>query len=179
MTATKSNTLLLFLLCAAFAAGALFFLRNGSHADALHPEAPALRAQICQDCRPGGDRDGDGRSKIEFYYSGRLGTLLILARLDGTQAGGLVLKITELRGGRQAALLDKSYERTCFVADELYWTRVILRDNYVLLPTALIGGALTAGLASLLAALAYVVRRLRGDGYGDLADRLQEEMGGG
>jgi len=167
-TTRQNNGPLLFIIALAFAACALLMLRNGQHANANHREAPALRAVI-------NDQAGAGNAHqrgLSLYYSELHGTLLILLRTGNGQAGGWVIKITEATAAGIAPLGPHTYERTCFVADQVYWSAVIARDKYIPLMMALSIPALAAVLAI---ALATVVKLLRRAGHDGLADHIEQE----
>lgn len=171
-TTRNNNGVLILIILAAFLACGWMLLRNGHHADLRHNEAPALRSVINDSAKA----EGNGyRTGLSLYYSELHGTLLILLRSGDGKAGGWVIKITEATPAGIQALYHRTYERTCFVADEVYWSAVIARDRYMPLAISLSIPALTGVL---IAALAVVVRRLRADGHNAIADRIEREVKG-
>lgn len=110
-----------------FAVIGLLFIRNASHANSKHAEAPQLRAEL----RTRLERD---TNDIEFWFSPRQGTVLALMKLGNNEYGGIVHRVTENNGQRW--LGDYCYECTAFVGSHSYWygalgrRGVIKRDGY-------------------------------------------------
>lgn len=164
---------LMLIVLAAFAVCGWLLLRNGQHADTMHREAPSSRVVINQSANAADQRDTDGRRGLGLYYSQLHGTLLMLLRHGSGEATGWVIKITESQAGQIVSLQHRIYERTIFTADEVYWSAVIARDKYLPLSVSLSIPAIAAGLC---AALLVLCRRLREDGHGAIADRIENDM---
>lgn len=119
MERTAKCTGLIFLLMAGVCVFLLLGVRNESHANAKHFEAPAIRDSY---------RDGmcDG---VEMWFSPVRGTILVLCGIpDSKTWGGLVFRVTENNGTQW--LGEDAYECSVFAAERSYWRKVIKRDKY-------------------------------------------------
>ena len=170
-TARNNNRVLIVIILAAFLACGWLMMRNGHHVDMKHGEAVGLRSVINSSAS---STESDGyHSRLSLYYSELHGTLLMLFRMGDWKAAGWVIKITEVQHGQVVSMGHRIYERTCFVADQTYWSAVIARDAYMPIAVSL---SIPALIIPLVAALVVVVRKLRGDGHRELADRIEREF---